>query len=383
MIRTLCMTLILSLPSALAAQARPAPPTLVRMESGSCARCTMTLRYVATVGSANDKELINDTGTLLALPSGEFLVWGEGPILRYAADGHFLGTVGRIGDGPGEYRWQQSVVAARGDSVSIFSYGKVTTISVASGAGRTVQAGQQLSAFRHLVLPNGDVLIQNYNAPTPPFVVLGPDAAVKSTFGPPATIVTKPTNRQGPDYDSQQYLVAAASGDAFWAAPQFYRHGLQRWSASGGKLQAITRTPNWFPTHDYAALTEARRRGGGVTPPLPFAVALWSDPGGRLFLFARTADAQWKPDPNASKLAELPAGRGERRAAPWVPTGGLGRYYDAIFDVYDAGTGSSLGAWRADDWITAAIGNGMLATQVESTDGVVSFHVWRVGFTGP
>ena len=69
--RRLPLLLILALPSALAAQARPAPPTLVRTEAGSCARCTMTLSYVATVGSANDKELINDSGTLLALPSGQ------------------------------------------------------------------------------------------------------------------------------------------------------------------------------------------------------------------------------------------------------------------------------------------------------------------------
>ena len=381
MIRTLCMTLILALPSVVAAQGKPAPPTLVRTEPGSCARCTMTLSYVATVGSMNDKELINDEGALLALPSGEFLVWGEGPILRYAADGRFLGTLGRIGDGPGEYRGQKSVVAARGDSVSIFSYGRVTTIAVSTGRGRSAQAAKPLSAFRHLALANGDVLVQNYYAPTLPFVVLAANAALKLTFGPPATVVDFGNGGQGPDYDSQQYLVAPATGDGFWAAPQFYRYGLQRWSASGEKLQTIARTPSWFPTHDYTALAEARRRGAGVTPPLPFALALWSD-SGRLFLLARAADAKWKADPNSPKVAKIPAGGGERQAAPWVPTGGLGRYFDGVIDVYDSTAGSFLGSWRADAWISAAIGNGMLATRVESADGVVSFHVWRVVFTG-
>ena len=368
-------------PLMMQAQAKPTAPTLVRTEPGTCARCTMTLSYVATVGSANDKELVNDSGTLLALPSGEFLVWGEGPILRYAADGRFLGTLGRIGDGPGEYRGQQSVVAARGDSVSIFAYGRVTTISVGSGAGRTAQAGKPLSAFRHLALPSGDVLIQNYAAPTLPFVLLAPDAAVKLPFGPSATVVDFGNGRRGPDYDSQQDLVAPATGDGFWAAPQFYRYGLQRWSASGEMLQTIARTPSWFPTHDYAALAEARRRGAGITPPLPFAHGLWSDRG-RVFLLARAADAKWKADPNAPKVAEIPAGRGERRAVPWDPTGGLGRYYDGVIDVYDSVAGTFLGSWRADAWITGAIGNGMLTTRVESADGVVSFHVWRVGFTG-
>lgn len=370
-------------PLTVQAQVKPAAPALVRTEAGSCARCTMALSYVATVGSANDKELINDSGTLLALPSGVFLVWGgDGPILRYAPDGRFLGTLGRIGDGPGEYRLQKSVVAARGDSVSIFSYGRVTTISVVNGAGRTAQAGGPLSSFSHLALPNGDVLVQNYAAPTPPFVLLAPDAAEKAAFGPPATIVDFGNGRQGPDYDSQRYLVAPAAGDGFWAAPQFYRYGLQRWSASGEKMQTIARTPSWFSTHDYAALTEARRRGAGITPPLPFAHGLWADRG-RLFLFGRAADAKWTADPNAPKLAEIPAGQGERRAAPWVPTGGLGRYYDGVIDAYDATAGTFLGSWRADAWITGAIGNGMLATRVESTDGVISFHVWRVGFTGP
>ena len=124
------------------------------------------------------------------------------------------------------------------------------------------------------------------------------------------------------------------------------------------------------------------RVGGHATaPPLPFALALWSD-SGRLFLLARAADAKWKADPNSPKVAKIPAGGGERQAAPWVPTGGLGRYFDGVIDVYDSPAGSFLGSWRADAWISAAIGNGMLATRVESADGVVSFHVWRVVFTG-
>jgi hypothetical protein len=209
-------------------------------------------------------------------------------------------------------------------------------------------------------------------------VVLAANAALKLTFGPPATVVDFGNGGQGPDYDSQQYLVAPATGDGFWAAPQFYRYGLQRWSASGEKLQTIARTPSWFPTHDYAALAEARRRGAGVTPPLPFALALWSD-SGRLFLLARAADAKWKADPNSPKVAKIPAGGGERQAAPWVPTGGLGRYFDGVIDVRQYrraswGRGAPMPGPRGHRERHARHARG-------SADGWYRF-MWRVVFTG-
>lgn len=374
--RFLVVLLIIASPLTLLAQAQSKLPPFTRVEPGACRACVVRMTPVVVVGSAEDKELLREGDRLLALRTGGFVAWGgDGPLLRYDAKGRYVGTLGRRGEGPGEYGSVQSATLARGDSVALFGYGRLTIISATTGRGRTIRSPAALQAFRLRMLPSGDALIQHYAGPPGPFVVMAPDGTVRHAFGAPAGQVTLPDNRQVRDWDAQQYLIATASSGGFWAASIYYRYGLQRWSTSGSVLQAIRRVPSWWRTHDHAALRRYWDAGAGNVPPLPYALGLWVDGRDRLLMLTRVADANWKADPKAPKPREH--GK-ERPGAPWIPTGGYSRYFDTVLDIYDGKSGELLGSWRNDDFLGQSIGQDLIAVRREASDGILSYHVWRV-----
>lgn len=376
MYRHLAVVLTFVCPLTLPAQTLPKPPAFTRTEPGACRTCNVRLSHVATVGSAEDEELLREGDRLVVLPNGGFVAWGgDGPLLRYDAKGKFVGTLGRIGSGPGEYRSIQSASVARGDSIALFAYGRLTVISATTGRGRTSQSPNPTRAFRLRVLPSGDAVIQHYAGPPGPFVVMAPDGTIRHAFGAAAALVTLQDNRQVPDYDGQQFLIAPAPFGGFWAASMYYRYGLQRWSTSGSVLQSIRRVPTWWATYDYAALRASQVAGAGNAQPLPYALGLWVDGRDRLFALTRVADASWEADPKAPRAPE--SGK-EGPRMPWVPTGGLGRYFDAVLDIYDGKSGEFLGSWRNDDVLGEPIGQDLLAVRSEASDGVLSYRVWRV-----
>lgn len=374
--RHLAVLLTIAAPLALSAQIQPTLPAFTRMEPGACRSCVVRLTPVAIVGSATDKELLREGDRLLALRDGGFVAWGgDGPLLRYDAKGRYVGTLGRTGEGPGEYESVRSATLARGDSVAIFGYGRLTIISATTGRGRTTRSPGAIQAFRLRMLPSGDALIQHYAGAPGPFVVVAPDGTVRKSFGPPAGQVTLPGNRQMPDYDAQQYLIATAPSGGFWAASINYRYGLQRWSTSGAVLQTIRRVPSWWPTHDFAALRRYQTATAGNARPLPYALGLWVDRRDRLLMMTRVADANWKPDPKAPKPRESER---EGPYVPWEPTGGYSRYFDTVLDIYDGTSGELLGSWRNDDFLGEPIGQDLIAVRREASDGVLSYHVWRL-----
>lgn len=377
--RPLPLLAVLFAPTVLLAQALT-PPALVRAEAGSCARCTLKLEYVATVGSADDKELLNDRAALLALHDGKFISFGEGLMPLYDARGRYLRTVGKLGAGPGEYRSSNAATVARGDSVALYAYGRITTLSVATGKGNTVQSLERQSAFRLLILPDGSVLAQNYAGSPGAFIVMAPDATVTTTFGIVGDSVRYPTGLKGVDYDDQQFAIALSPRGGFWAARMNYRPSLERWSERGGVLQTIAHRPSWFTHSDYEAQKVKASQSVATSPIFPRVLGIWADSKDQLFVIATVPDANWRRDPNAPD----PQARGERNAAPpKVPTGGYSRYIDGIIDVYDGKAGSLLGSWRADEWPGMPIGEGMIAHRIQSEDGIYSFHVWRMVLSRP
>lgn len=359
------------------------PPTLTRLEAGTCPTCSVALELVATIGNATDAELIPDWARLTSLADGGFVVAtirSKVPLLRYDRRGAFIGTLGTLGDGPGEFRWPQSVVRARGDSISIMGQGRLTTISTLSGRGRSEPVAPNLTGYFHAVLGDGSVIINVNALHQVAFAALTPGSSLKKQFGPAQPLVVLPHQNGRTTGDDYSNLVALAPSrtDGFWAASQWYDHHLQKLSGDGAVLADIRRHPAWFPPYTYADIDEKLYRLGELRAPRPPTVSgVGVDSAGHVFVVSRVADAHWQKDPNApappppSKQYDVPVTKLD-------PTGGIDRYVDGILEVYDDKSGVFLGSWRSDSPLGSLTQNGLLYNQAQDADGITTIKVYRL-----
>ena len=91
------------------------------------------LEVVAVLGSADDSISISSFAHVTETAAGDYFVVGvpfpRDRILRYSPTGALLGTIGRPGDGPGEFRSIVSL-SRTADSVVVFELtGNVSSIS--------------------------------------------------------------------------------------------------------------------------------------------------------------------------------------------------------------------------------------------------------------
>lgn len=376
----LTAVLLLMLPTPVFAQA---PAALTRIEAGACPKCTVTLEKLAVLGKETDAELIPEYARLLALRDGSYAVAptsGErAPILRYDRTGRYLGTIGRMGDGPGEYRSIASIAAARADSISLLGRRRLTTMSVASGRGRSEPIG--VEAFFHTVLTDGRVVVNSQAQKEPMFGLLLPAATTATRFGPvpPPLVLPRQGGRTIDDTYATLVAVAPSPSGGFWAGSMYYRHRLQKLMANGTVVRDIQRSPTWFSPFTYAEIDEKMYRLGELRTPRPTVmVGLGVTPTGEVLAVYRVADATWRADPKAPP--PHPVGM-EYPVEKLVPTGGIGRYVDGVLEAYDETDGSFLGSWRSDALLGQVTPDGLLYVRSEDGDGVVSFTVYRVTVT--
>jgi len=378
--RLIAAAMILSAGSA----ASQTAPALTRLEPGTCPTCTVSLEKVAVVGSASDAELLPEYGRMLQLADGGFVVAQSGgtmgPLLRYDRTGKYVGTVGKLGDGPGEYRSVQSIVQARGDSVSLMGGRRITTISVASGRGRSEPV--TLQAFFHLVLTDGRMVVNSMAQGDAKFALLTPVSQVSSRFGPvpPMVVLPRQNGRTIGDPYATWVAMAPSPSGGFWAGTVYYGHRLQKMAPSGQVLFETARKPSWFPSFTYADIDEKMYRLGELRTPRPTVMgAVGVTPAGQVITLSRVADAKWKADPKAPP--PNPPG-GEYPVENLVPTGGIDRYVDSVLELYRESDGAFLGSWRSDTALGQMMPNGLIYLKGEDADGVVSYTVYRVRVTG-
>lgn len=359
-------------------------PALTRLEPGTCPTCTLSLEKVAVVGSASDAELLPEYGRMLQLADGGFVVaqtgGTTGQLLRYDRAGKYVGTVGKLGDGPGEYRSVQSIVQARGDSVSLMGGRRITTISVASGRGRSEPV--TLQAFFHLVLADGRMVVNSMAQGDAKFALLTPVSQVSSRFGPvpPMVVLPRQNGRTIGDPYATWVAMAPSPSGGFWAGTVYYGHRLQKMAPSGQVLFETARKPSWFPSFTYADIDEKMYRLGELRTPRPTVMgAVGVTPTGQVITLSRVADAKWKADPKAPP--PNPPG-GEYPVENLVPTGGIDRYVDSVLELYRESDGAFLGSWRSDTALGQMMPNGLIYLKGEDADGVVSYTVYRVRVTG-
>ena len=217
-------------------------PKRVRYKVG-CPTCAIEFTPVATFGGRNDTVSISPFSSLDRDSQGRFFAIGDNfQVLVYDARGRLLKTLGRRGDGPGEFNSRNSlpgikdVVIGPADSVFVFHPPKVTVYSPQLVYVRTISPLPFSRVQSIHSLPDGTWLIAGESrAPEhggrSTFIV-NPDATIRRSIGP-----GRVPNAERPTPRVALFYVPP-DGRSIWYAEEL-RYSFSQWSIDGRHLGAV------------------------------------------------------------------------------------------------------------------------------------------------
>jgi hypothetical protein len=337
----------------------PSPETIgAGAGSADCPGCEIRLVHVATIGAETDLDSPSQVFTPAIDSGGRIFVaplTDLGTVGVYDATGRFLRTLGRPGEGPGEFRYAWNVMVLPGDTILVFdSYLRRYTIFTPELEPARVVSLDPLPI--HVVPLTSDRMFG--------FTRVAPadsGTLVHEFVGGGATrsfawLDAAPDVRRNTRY---RHLAAAPAG-ALWLASAD-RYSIELWDTAGERIRTITAVRDWFPPPD-AAVTASRATAPSID-------AVWSDADDRLWVLASVPD----DDPPERE------GPGENYL-----TGRI-RLYDSMIEVLDPATGNLIAALRSDTLLYVSIMStpGLVTSAHETDSGWIRFELWRLELGPP
>lgn len=333
--------------------------TLVRSaDAGSLS--PIDLQQTCSLGEAGEPGGVGPFPVTTRLTDGRLLVSypiNGGEILVFGPDCRYMRTVGRSGQGPGEFRFIRQLVSGA-NRIHVFD---------SRNRRRTVLTTEldvlRSSPFQGdplgVAILNDSIMAYNSHIPTRdkaglPLHILDRDASVIRSFGDSAS-----TFRFDMGFPGWRRL-ARADGDSFWAA-RSTEYRIERWNSEGELLEVLRREVDWFPAHSEQPLPHPER------PPVPFIAALQQDAQGRLWVLIAVPDEQWY-----EAVIEEATGRYN-----W--TDDLNGFYDTTIEVLSPRDGRVLASRRVDRYMNQFMDRSHVASYRErDVDAVPVVDVWRL-----
>jgi hypothetical protein len=280
----------------------------------------------------------------------------------YDSRGTFLESIGRKGNGPGEFTFITGWVAGQADTTFVFDVGngRITTLE----ADGSVVATNQLpySGFSGIVRLSDNRFVIDLANPTAdavgyPLHVIDVRGQKLRSFG-----------LEAPRYRADQPLLLkrsiAPSTLGLWASHEA-RYLLELWSTDFKLSRVIEREVDWFKPYDQTAPLPL----SSSSPPSPRVSMISEDSAGRLWVAILVPGENWRE------------GVGERTTPQGVRTLGItnsATYWDTMVEVLDPVAGVVIGAARFESNLVSLLGEGRVAAYREDASGNPFFDVWRV-----
>jgi hypothetical protein len=340
---------------------RTAPPT---------AAATITVETVVTLGGEPD---LSDRAALPAavrvLESGGYVVsvepsssGPEGLPRVYGVDGRYQLSVGRLGDGPGEYRTPIVWSTLPGDSLVVTDEMR-SSGAIVDRQGNLVRRLAVPAGIRQIIVTSDQALVGNapYNRnrnQSAPLVRLDSAGSLVSSFGGDSVGCGRLCGVLG-----SRRLVADADGGV-WAAHQAKAYVLEHYDRAGRRTKQFRLAPEWFaPMDSFPPHRDDRT-------PLSMVHGLSLDADGRLWIMGSTADSAWQDGLGDSRPGE---------GGSYRPVIDLARYRDGVLEVRDTATGVLLASRRfPDSPVLLPAGPGLIAQATTDEDGWFSIAIRRV-----
>ena len=284
----------------------------------------------------------------------------------FDSTGRYLQSIGRTGEGPGEFTRAAAVFGDQADTTFILDWirGRLTVLDPDLRIVR--QQPFLLGTPRGAALSDGTILA---NAAT----------RDRSRPGLPFQLFSRAGDRVGvagtgdlPLAPSTQilfsYRVAAARGEGFWAVPFVGRHLIERWTTPT-TVTIFRRTgAPWFVEipHDAGAADHA-------DPPVSNMRRVWEGRDGLVWTLVRVADRRGPAPKDTLRNAE---------GAYTVPRD-MVREFDTIVEVLDPRSGTLIASQRFDEFLAWSLGNGRVGSFIELPDGRIEIAVMDLVLVRP
>jgi hypothetical protein len=311
-------------------------------------RCPVVFERIATLGANRDTIWPTALSSVVQGRSGQFYLGSTdhpGTLIVYSAHGRFLGTFGRTGQGPGEYRQYLSLVRGPGDTISVVDamQQRRTLIDSAGVAIRMHRIPPDLHDFAAV----GKRVFVQADVRTPTLVgfpvhELAPDGSILRSFAQVAVY-------RHPELDGVR-RISAAGDSGLWVAPR-NRYEATYYDTAGKAVKTLRPEVDFFPPD-------------GISGE-PAVTDVWQDQG-RLWVVIRVPDLEWRPDrPRTEQPITLPSGVMK---------------HDWLLEVVDIGTGERLASLRFDEPVFKGSGDGVLYGETENEAGGVVVFAYRVRY---
>jgi hypothetical protein len=318
----------------------------------SCAECRLTTRTILRISAeAEPPAPMNAVWTAARDLSGRYWVsFANEDVPRvFSAEGVPISSVGRIGEGPGEFRSVLAIIPV-GDSVLLFDQ-ELRRMSVVDREFRTIRSVRlQGQVFSGVALDWPRVAINGVVSSTPgqghPFHILNIQTGeVEHSFGGSPHSTPSPQ-----DLDSMLGWIAtdAATGDIWSAMRTQFR--IQRWDKRGRHIKTFTGLDSWFPPEGRGRQGSPSRKPDGVVN------ALIVGPDGILHVVLQAPARNWRsawPKGSTSSAGHPSPGQGPDRAL----------LYDSYIAALDpsAGTILTIGSVAYDAMSNAQVQSAFIA----------------------
>lgn len=318
----------------------------------ACDQCEISFATLATLGSPGDSTSIREDAmhgqcSIGRLSTGQYVVGGivGGGGIGVYEDGRLTHTIGRQGEGPGEYGEDLLLVVGSGDTIHVID-------NALSRVTRTTSAGDFLGSFRvqrritnFALLADGNLLLHGRPSSgedqRPLFQIVDPAGTEVAAFGTPSAELS----------DLDQWTVTARPNGGFWGA-NLFRYEMYRWNTADSLVQTVVRDAEFFPADQDLSPERFSKMYKELPPPM-LMWHIWEDGAGRLWTYSLVPALDWEPGPIGPNVAE------------WTR-----KHLDTMVEVIDLDASRVIARHRNEDVLTPLCGTGLmyLVTQTQAGD---------------
>jgi hypothetical protein len=337
----------------------------------SCARCTVALEKLATIGGADLDVTVRAVDVAARTSTGQFVVGHieDQYLSLFDQRGRFVRRIGRQGGGPGEYRAINAVEVGVGDSVHVFDNANArrTMLGPDLQLVRESPLPSRLARDQAIFLDDGRMLLNMRVRSGPnvglPLSLVSQSGAVIRAFGatPPLKILRATSN-------ADLRTIGRSADGTVWSA-HHSDYVVERWDLSGRLVSTFVReaaflVPPTSPVVDGQVL---------AAPPIALR-GIWEDSERRLWVFTLIADRNWR----AGLVPIVQDGR----TAGYRP-GDPEKIYDTVIEVIDLRTSRVLVSQRINAYVSRVMPDGTVLTGRHDADGFEYLEFFRPTFVEP